>query len=372
MAIVPSTEYPGQVAVDAAYPQGKARNRLTPGDGTGTPLEELWVNDLWGFLQALLLAAGATPSGVPDTADVSQYLDAIQKLYGYEVQVYTTPGTVTWTKPTWATATTPVRYDIVGGGGGGGGGGESTGTGGGGGGSGARVHGLIMCGDLGATVPVTVGDRGAGGAGGSGGPPGASTDGGASTFGASGSYGDTFVARAIGGAAGKAHGLDGTSDGGLGYCGGGAGGDNSAGGQAGARGGHLIVSAGTGAGPSATGGTGGAGAFGSASALAWTGAMYAPGRFVNPMPATSTGSGSGVGGAAGTNCGGGGGGGAGHRVISEFGGSGLIGGGAGGAGGRGGGGYGAGGGGGGGGALSEDGGEGGDGAHGYVIVITGG
>jgi hypothetical protein len=78
MAIAPSTEYPSQTDADSAYPHGKARNAGSYQDGTGTPLEKKWLNDLWGFLQALLVAAEITPSGDPDTADASQYLDAVR------------------------------------------------------------------------------------------------------------------------------------------------------------------------------------------------------------------------------------------------------------------------------------------------------
>src|SRR5690242_4848736 len=80
MAIRPSVVYPGQVATDANWPHGKARNVLVLGDGTGTPLEQGWLNDLWGFLQALLTVASITPSDTADNISVSQYLQAIQYL----------------------------------------------------------------------------------------------------------------------------------------------------------------------------------------------------------------------------------------------------------------------------------------------------
>lgn len=82
MAIIPSVLYPSQVDTDAAYPQGKARNASAYQDGTGTPLEKRWVNDLWGFFQALLAAAEITPSGNPDEVGASQYLDAVQAVAG--------------------------------------------------------------------------------------------------------------------------------------------------------------------------------------------------------------------------------------------------------------------------------------------------
>ncbi|MCP4444600.1 MAG: hypothetical protein GY811_04545, partial [Myxococcales bacterium] len=81
MAIRLEDEYPGKVEpASDAYPQGAARNVTVSGDGTGTPLEAAWFNDNLGFQQALLAAAGATPSGVPDTAEESQYLDALLSL----------------------------------------------------------------------------------------------------------------------------------------------------------------------------------------------------------------------------------------------------------------------------------------------------
>lgn len=78
MAIKPSARYPAQTDADAAYPQGKARNSGTFQDGTGTPFEKDLVNDIFGFQQALLLAADLTPSESPDTANVSQYLEAVR------------------------------------------------------------------------------------------------------------------------------------------------------------------------------------------------------------------------------------------------------------------------------------------------------
>lgn len=79
MAIKPAVKYPGKTApASDAYPLGAARDITTPGDGTGTPLRADWINDIWGFLQALLAEGGVTASGVPDTAQASQYLTALQ------------------------------------------------------------------------------------------------------------------------------------------------------------------------------------------------------------------------------------------------------------------------------------------------------
>lgn len=78
MAISLKDRYPNNTnAASPDYPHGSARNVTTPGDNTGTPYDEAIVNDVFGFLQAALETAGVAPSGSPDTAQVSQYLDAI-------------------------------------------------------------------------------------------------------------------------------------------------------------------------------------------------------------------------------------------------------------------------------------------------------
>lgn len=83
MALIPSSRYPAQVDTgDGAYPQGKARSSGSYNDGTGTPLNKDWINDLWGFLQSLLQEASITPSGDPDEVGASQYLEAVQAVSG--------------------------------------------------------------------------------------------------------------------------------------------------------------------------------------------------------------------------------------------------------------------------------------------------
>lgn len=95
MAISISEQYPGKTAgTNTNYPLGQARNITTPGDGTGTPWEAAIVNDDQGFKQALLAAASLVPSGVPDTAVVSQYLDAL-KVVAVQA-IYTHFSTQTW------------------------------------------------------------------------------------------------------------------------------------------------------------------------------------------------------------------------------------------------------------------------------------
>lgn len=79
MALKPNERYPGQTVTGSAeYPYGKARNITTIGDGTGTPWEQDVANDLWGFLQQLLVAGIKPPNGVPDQVGASDYFDALR------------------------------------------------------------------------------------------------------------------------------------------------------------------------------------------------------------------------------------------------------------------------------------------------------
>lgn len=88
MAINPETKYPGQITPSSpAYPYGQARNITSPNDGTGTPWEAALINDAFGFQQAILQAAGVVPSGSPETALVSQYLQSMYKIVGQRFDV---------------------------------------------------------------------------------------------------------------------------------------------------------------------------------------------------------------------------------------------------------------------------------------------
>jgi hypothetical protein len=86
MAIIPESQYPGKIApADDDYPYGKARNITVPGDGTGTPWEAALVNDLFGFQQAILTQAGLVPTGTPEKATDSQYLDGLKTIVSFAV-----------------------------------------------------------------------------------------------------------------------------------------------------------------------------------------------------------------------------------------------------------------------------------------------
>lgn len=91
MAINLVTQYPGKVnPADGDYPFGSARNITTPGDGTGTPWEAAIVNDFVGWMQSVLTEGNAVPTGTPDKVGASQYLDALNKLYGGRVKSFDT------------------------------------------------------------------------------------------------------------------------------------------------------------------------------------------------------------------------------------------------------------------------------------------
>ncbi len=62
------------------YPQGAGKNDAVPGDQTGTPFDKDLFNDILGFLQGLIVDAGITISGNPDTADNSDYKDALEAI----------------------------------------------------------------------------------------------------------------------------------------------------------------------------------------------------------------------------------------------------------------------------------------------------
>lgn len=84
-----------------AFPDVVSKNVTSPGAMDGTPFIKDLIDDLWGFSQALMDAAGLTPTGVVESASVSQRLEAIQKIVGHPGEVvpwmgdmYTDPATL--------------------------------------------------------------------------------------------------------------------------------------------------------------------------------------------------------------------------------------------------------------------------------------
>lgn len=78
MAINLDERYPGRANPKSlSYPQGSFKNRTSPTSKDGTYLEQDWANDWAGFFQSLLKEAGIAANGVVDTAQASQYYDAL-------------------------------------------------------------------------------------------------------------------------------------------------------------------------------------------------------------------------------------------------------------------------------------------------------
>ncbi len=83
MAFKKQAAYPTQIATATGYPGGKAKNKVSSNDTTGTPFEERWVNDDWGFKDALLGRGQRTRSGEPDTSTSSDYCLAMEAIIRY-------------------------------------------------------------------------------------------------------------------------------------------------------------------------------------------------------------------------------------------------------------------------------------------------
>lgn len=64
---------------DSNYPTGSFKNRSAQGEKDGTPLVAEWGNDLTGFTDALLNAAGIPHSGLADTVLQSDRLMALKR-----------------------------------------------------------------------------------------------------------------------------------------------------------------------------------------------------------------------------------------------------------------------------------------------------
>jgi hypothetical protein len=72
---------------DGAFPLVTSRNSTGPGNLDGTPYIKNFIDDLWGFSQALMSAAGLTPNAVQESATASQRLEAIRRISGYPGEV---------------------------------------------------------------------------------------------------------------------------------------------------------------------------------------------------------------------------------------------------------------------------------------------
>lgn len=81
MALDYKDRYKERVATTFEYPFGKAINASSDTSDDGTPFEQDYINDQWGFFQKLLVDTGQTPNGVVDTATTSQYVDALKIMF---------------------------------------------------------------------------------------------------------------------------------------------------------------------------------------------------------------------------------------------------------------------------------------------------
>lgn len=179
----------------------------------------------------------------------------------YDYQVFTTPGSGAWTKPSSLTGTEQVYVQVWGGGGGGGGANNVVLSGGGGGGGGEYVEMTFRASDLNPTVSLVVGAGGAG-----------SANNATGATGTSSTFATLITARGgLGGVGGNTSpGAGGNGGGyfpGLGASPGGAALDTfsgAGGGNSGSNGGSAVRGGGGGAGGNSGGKTGGTSGLGGA------------------------------------------------------------------------------------------------------------
>jgi len=178
MAISPKNRYNAN-QIDTSdptnYPEGKAKNISALGNTDGSPFEQDMLNDIWGFQQAILKAAGnVVPDGNPENANASQYLAALRLSMQGAHYYYREAGAGSLVVPEWVTPSHTIR--IIGSAGGGGGGScmyqsptsaYAEAAAGGGGGSGRTFETIISGSELvaGSTINFNIGDGGVGGAG---------------------------------------------------------------------------------------------------------------------------------------------------------------------------------------------------------------
>jgi hypothetical protein len=73
--------------ISGTFPNVVSLNSTGPGNLDGTPYIKSVIDDLWGFSQALMNAAGLTPDAVTESATASQRLEAIRRISGYPGEV---------------------------------------------------------------------------------------------------------------------------------------------------------------------------------------------------------------------------------------------------------------------------------------------
>ncbi len=76
----PSQIYPANVAAAPGFPYGKPRNKQFEADPSGTPLEEQWLSDVFGVLQAMATIGDNAPNGQPESTNGSQVVRSLRML----------------------------------------------------------------------------------------------------------------------------------------------------------------------------------------------------------------------------------------------------------------------------------------------------
>jgi hypothetical protein len=80
MAIIPQNQLTNSTASTPAYPYGSAKDETSPGLKDGSEYKKVRADDVFGFQQALLTAAGITPNEAADQVGASQYLQCVAAL----------------------------------------------------------------------------------------------------------------------------------------------------------------------------------------------------------------------------------------------------------------------------------------------------
>lgn len=75
------------------YPTGQAQDATSPTATDGSPFVASWLNDAWGFFQALMNASGQTVSGTSENIATSQLLNAVQQLAQGRAKLFNVLGT---------------------------------------------------------------------------------------------------------------------------------------------------------------------------------------------------------------------------------------------------------------------------------------
>ena len=76
-----SAIYPGKVTIDGNNPDGTFKNETTPDvSDDGTPNDEKWAQDMWGFFAHILNKVSVSPNGVQENEATSQIYDALESV----------------------------------------------------------------------------------------------------------------------------------------------------------------------------------------------------------------------------------------------------------------------------------------------------